>query len=242
MRLELNDTLIAEHPDETAIARALNRMKRDDVLTLRRPPADFVQVIAAPAKGFTLNVYEDARGVSVSSKNRALRSNAVARALAAYMSRDPGWNSGLAWQSGAEEQRRGQRRVPGATGLIAFAVFGVGFAVAMGVSQMSDTGTRPTGGDWLRGFAGVAAISLYIGWLDFFFAALRPRLEDKTGARLGVQVAESLDAWDAGTWNASGARLNRRRLVYGLDFLVLIVGVMVPVAAPALLAFILFAR
>lgn len=238
MRLELNGILITQHPDEAAIAQALGQMKRNDVLTLRRPPADFVQVIGAPAKGFTLNVYEDAQGASLSSKNRALRSNTVARALAAYLHGDPNWKAGLAWQSGVEEQRR----VPGAAGLIAFAIFGAGFAVAIGVSQMSDTGVRPSGGDWLRGFAGVAALSLYIGWLDFFFAALRPRLADQVGARLGARVAESLDAWDAGTWNASGGRLGRRLLVYGLDFFVLIVGVMAPVAAPAALAFILFAR
>lgn len=240
MRLVLNDQILSEQPDETAIAQALARMTRgDDVLTLFRPPADFLQAGGSHARGFMLNAYEDAQGTSLSS-TRPINTAGVTIVLTRYLGGTQDWRAGVSWRSGAERQSRARPRI--GAGLIAFAIFATAFVAALLIAQFSNAPGRPTGGDWLRGFAGIVVISCYIGWIDFFFRVLRPRLARRLGARLGLRVVESTRLYDAGTWNALGGSIDKRLLVYALDIVVLIAGTLLPLAVPAVIIFLLAGR
>jgi hypothetical protein len=241
MRLELSGVLFADGPDEASIAAALGRMRGDDVLTLRRPPADFIQASGSAEGGFRLNAYEDARGVSLASAGPRLEAAQVSAIFLRFLRQEDDWHSGVAWQSGAEAQRRSGRRFPGAAGLIALAIFGAAY-LAAGAWMWLEQPPGVTWGDYLLGWAAILGLSLYIGWLDLFFSLLRPRLGDQIGGVLGMQVSESLSPLDAGTWRASGGAPGNRLVVYGLDILALIAATLLPLAILGAAALILFSR
>src|SRR5262245_19105188 len=118
MRLELNDRVLSEQPDEAAIAQALARMTRgDDVLTPFRPPADFLQASGSHARGFMLNAYEDAQGTSLSS-TRPVNTAGVTIVFTRYQGGAQDWRAGVSWRSEAERQSRPRLRI--GAGLIAF--------------------------------------------------------------------------------------------------------------------------
>lgn len=81
---------------------------------------------------------------------------------------------------------------------------------------------------------GIALLALYWAWLGLFFARVRPWLMQRLGRRLSVEVAESTDPLDAGTYDIEGdAKPLRKSLaVYAADFGVLLLGT---VGAAALL-------
>ena len=68
-----------------------------------------------------------------------------------------------------------------------------------------------------------------------------PRLADWLGAGLDTSIVESLRLYDAGTWTTSGS-IGKRLLVLILDVGIVIVGVIGPLALPALIALLMFAR
>ena len=59
---------------------------------------------------------------------------------------------------------------------------------------------------------------------------------------MGTRVEESLGPADAGTWRATGGSLGARLLVPALDLLLLLAGVMAPLAVPAVAAFWILGR
>lgn len=240
MQLELNGQLVSEQPNEQLIAQVVGQMRSGDILSLHRPPADFAQVTGSAAKGFMLNVYEDARGANLISA-RALDAAGITAALAGYLNGAPDWQTHVQWRADAGQQKGARRYVGVGAGLIAFAIFATALAAAMGMTYFSDTPAPLSAGDWLRGFAAITVIAGYIGWLDYFLRALRPRLARRLGAKLGIKVFESSRLYDAGTWETSGGSIGSRLLVYGLDILLLGAGTALPIAAPAVIAFMLFA-
>lgn len=238
MRLEWNGRLISDQPDEMAIGQVLGQMAQEDILTLYRPPADFLQATGSPSGGFTLNAYDDTQGTNMTSAF-PLNSAGVIAVFVRYLRGAPDWHSNLHWQSSTERGARSRWR-PG-VGVIAFAIFTTALLAGMVLSQLSDAGGRPSAGDWLRGFAGIVVISVYIAWLSFFFRTLRPRLASWLGEHLGISIAESTRLYDAGTWTASGS-VGKRLLVMMLDIGVLMASVMLPIALPGLIGLLVFAR
>jgi hypothetical protein len=241
MRLELNGVLVSDQPDEATFAHALKQMARkDDVLTLLRPPADIIQATGSAARGFALNIYDDARGTNLVSANPALKMATVVAIFVRFLHGEK-WDGDIPWRSGAEKQRKSQRRLPGLAGLIALAIFGAAY-LAAGVGMWQ---TQPPGFTWRDyglGCIGIAVLAFYIGWLDIFFSILRPRLGDWIGGIFGIHVQESLNILDAGIWNVSGGTMGQRLLVHAIGIVILLIGVMIPIAVPAMMAFLLFAR
>jgi hypothetical protein len=238
MRLEWNGRLVSDQPDEALIEQTLSQMAHSDTLTLYRPPTDFLQASGSATGGFTLNAYDDTQGINRTSA-LPLNSAGVVAVFVRYLRGAPDWHSNLDWQSGTERGARSRWR-PGA-GVIAFAIFTTALLAGLALSQLSDARGRPSAGDWLRGFVGIVVISGYIAWLEFFFRRLRPRLASWLGARLGVSIAESTQLYDAGTWTASGS-VGKRLLVMMLDIGIILPGVIGPLALPALIALLVFAR
>jgi hypothetical protein len=238
MRLEWNGRLVSEQPAEALINQTLGQMAPGDTLTLYRPPTDFLQVSGSPADGFTLNAYDDARGTNRTSAF-PLSSAGVVAVFVLYLRGAPDWHTSLQWRSAAEHSARSRWR-PG-IGAIAFAIFATALLAGMALSELTNAPGRPSAADWLRGFAGIAVISAYIAWLDFFFRKLRPRLAEWLGTHLGISITESLRLYDAGTWIASGG-IGKRLLVLALDIVIVIIGAIGPLALPALVALLAFAR
>ncbi len=247
MRLELNGSLVSDHPDEHAIMQALEQLAGpDDVLTLHCPPADFVQATGNPSKGFALNAYDDAQGANLVSDRRSLDIATTAAMLTGFL-RGGDWHTsvpGVRWQSGAKRQDRseGFMGLPGAAGLIAFAIFAIPFVGVVGILQLLGAQLPLTGGDLLAGTLAIAVMSVYIGWLDFFFHSLRPRLAQRLGSRLGVRIRESFDYWDSGSWVARGGTRTNRVLTMLLDFFILLAGTVLPLGVPAVILFALFVK
>ncbi len=91
-------------------------------------------------------------------------------------------------------------------------------------------------GAWL----GLALLAVYGAWLWAFFSRVRPRAMAALGRRLAVEVRESTDPLDAGTWDVEdeGAALRKRGAVYAADLALLLsgtVGVAALVFVPAFL-------
>ena len=234
MRLHLNGELVSEEPSAADVGQALHRMTgRDDVLTLSRPPAAFVQATGCPTHGFVLSAYDETRSASRATARR-LDTRSAADALSRYLGGDARWGDALSWAAAVPPRPRGWRSL--GAGAIALAIFGGALVAAMIVSEMGDAPGRPTRADWLRGLGAVVALSAYIAWLDGFFRVLRPRVARWLGARMGMRVEESIAPVDAGTWHATGGSLGARLLVPALDLLLLLAGVMAPLAVPAVAA------
>jgi hypothetical protein len=246
MRLELNGKTISERPDEVAIASALQQMaNKGDVLALRRPPADFVQVEGTTSQGFTLNVYEDAEGTSFASHPRRLDAGTVAGVMARFAEGRGDWLSEIGstkWQSGAKEQEKAQRvgNIPGVIGLIALAVFGIPF-VAWATFAGIFGGSAPlTWDDTWKGLASIVVLSAYMSWIDLFFRTIRPSLAERLGKRLHTEVEGSTEVYDMGMWVAPDGTPINRVLVFFIDVGLTIAGVAVPLALPAVVLFVLF--
>jgi hypothetical protein len=237
VRLEWNGRLVSDQPDEARIEQMLSQMAHGDTLTLSHPPADFLQATGSLSGGFTLNAYDDARGTNMICAF-PLNGAGVVTVFGRYLRGAPDWHSQLHWQSSVE--RAARRRWRPGIGLIAFTIFTTALIAGMVLSQLSDARGQPSAGDWLRGFVGIVIISGYIAWLDFFFRRLRPHLAGRLGARLGISIAESTRLYDAGTWTASGS-IDKRLLVLLLDIGIIILGVIGPLALPALIALLVFA-
>ena len=77
-------------------------------------------------------------------------------------------------------------------------------------------------GAWL----GIALFAAYLAWLGAFFAFVRPRVMAALGRRLKVDVHESTDILDAGTYDIEGrgATLPKSGAVYAADLALLLVG------------------
>ena len=240
LRLELNGSQVPGRADEAAISSALKRMQGgDDMLTLRRPPTDFIQATGSLRDGFALNVYEDANGANLYSTNAALPATMVAAIFARFLRGEGDWQRGVQWQSGAAQQGKLQRRRPGMAGLIALGLFGTAY-LAAGVLIALGKLPGAKGSDYAIGWIAIVGLAVYIGWLDVFFSAVRPNLGTWLGKQLGLRVSESFNLLDAGTWTARGGSLARRLIVYVLDLSLLVAATVLPLAIPALLAFLIF--
>ncbi|MFO1308586.1 MAG: hypothetical protein U1F64_09105 [Burkholderiales bacterium] len=80
----------------------------------------------------------------------------------------------------------------------------------------------PGPGVWL----GLALLAAYGAWLWAFFSRVRPRAMAALGRRLAVEVRESSDPLDAGTYDVEdeGAALRKRAAVYAADLALLLLG------------------
>jgi len=77
-------------------------------------------------------------------------------------------------------------------------------------------------GAWL----GTGLLAAYGAWLWAFFSRVRPRAMAALGRRLGVEVRESADPLDAGTYDVEDedAALRKRGAVYAADLALLLLG------------------
>jgi hypothetical protein len=233
--LHLNGHLVSDDPGDADVGHALRRMTRaDDVLTLARPPAAFLQATGSPAHGFLLNAYDDAAGASRATSER-LDTASVTAVLSRFLRGDARWGDRLPWSTEPRPWPPAWRSLT--VGGIALAVFLGAFVAAMTAAHLGGAAARPSRDDWLRGLGALVVIAAYIAWLDCFFRVLRPRAARWLGARMGTRVAESAQPVDAGTWTATGGRLGARLGVYLADIALLLAGVVLPLAVPAVAAF-----
>ncbi len=152
---------------------------------------------------------------------------------------DQRWLEAIDWRM---PRKRHQGRI---AGLIAFAVFGIPYAIFGGYALY----TKAPGVDaktfWI-GLAAVVAIAGYIAWLDFFFGPVRHGLARIVGQRLGGHVSESYGL-DAGAWNIEtpdreslGRTVYANVLVRVIDFAVLMVATLLPVTVVCTVLFVVF--
>ncbi len=246
MRLELNGRVISERPDEAAIAQALAQMNEGgSTLALHRPPADFVQVEGTTSRGFTLNVYEDAQGTNFTSGSRKLDAGTVTAVMARFAAGSPEWRNALQqkkWQSGTKQLQKSQgvNDRPGMIGLIALAVFGIPFVTWAAISGMSGGSAPLTWDDTWKGLITIVFLSSFIAWVDIFFRTIRPKIAQWLGKRLRSNIQESREVYDMGMWDTKDGKPMGRVLIFFLDVAITIVGVVGPLALPAVILFVLF--
>jgi hypothetical protein len=152
----------------------------------------------------------------------------------------------LSWVHAVEWHAPRKRRQGLMAGLIAFAVFGVPYAVIGGYSLYTKAPGLDAKSFWI-GLIAVAVIASYIAWLDFFFGRVRKGIAERVSRGVGAQVRESLSSLDAGTWHvetpkgASFAGVVYTNLLVGvIDIVVLLLGTVLPVAVVTVSLFLLF--
>ena len=73
--------------------------------------------------------------------------------------------------------------------------------------------------------AGIVAVLCLISWQFVFFQFVRPRIMQRIGRRLSVEVHESVDVWDAGVYTTEeSAPLRRTAAIFVADFVITLAG------------------
>ena len=196
-------------------------------------------VVAVSDGGAMLQAQRDARGgwrlrhISTGGNNGAMTSRrsevvdeTVARAtLAAYLAEDGSWDSMV-------QMRRGLgSRSPSLLIALTFVV-AVGIALAVmfstGTLQRSDLRYTP------NLIVGVVLIASVVVYIDLFMRKIRTRIAGVLGRRMGVTIVESSHAgWFSrrGMWEAEGGGTLSTLAATAADFVVIVIGLVVPVAA-----------
>lgn len=100
MKLEINQTIVAEDADADDIKDALRVLSQEDeaFITLWESDEVFLQAAGVPQTGYVMSYHNAKTGEELTSKNQALKQQAVTRALTAYVNRNWDWRTSVGWE------------------------------------------------------------------------------------------------------------------------------------------------
>lgn len=115
-------------------------------------------------------------------------------------------------------------------GLVAFLIFGCVYGVFAAYSLIAPQPGAPGLRQICIGFIAIAVIAGYMQYLDLFFRRIRPFLAAWLGRQFGITVKEETSGLAGGTWETKGAGCGLTGFIYLLDFLIILTGVIGPIA------------
>ena len=124
-------------------------------------------------------------------------------------------------------------------GLVAFLIFGCVYGVFAAYSLLVPQPGAPGLRQICIGFIAIAVIAGYMQYLDLFFRRVRPFLARWIGRQFGITVKEDMTGLASGTWQTKGGSLGVTLFVYLLDVVIVVTGVIGPVAICGIPAFLL---
>lgn len=250
MKLEINQETIANPATPEKIADALRALPADDeaIIVLSKSAEEFLQAGGVPSDGLVLN-YQNARTrEDWHSANRAIKMPTVIRVLTSFARNEKSWRSAIKWE-GARTVPRWAKWFdvpPGLAALVIFSCLGLP-VIAYGVVQGGPG--APQWSDLPKAFMAIAAIAGFIQYVDLFFRVIRPRLKMMLSSMLSVRIEEEGmpkfsvlfgKTADAEDWTVNQtASWGVRILVYGLDAVITMVGIIGPVALVCIPAFLI---
>lgn len=242
MRLTINGQAVPGVLDEHVLARTIGEMPpHKKVRIVMQGNGRTLLALGRRDKGFRLAWHDDF-GHSGFSAQTNLAEGEVVLVLALFASGEPEWDTAVAWLPPGEYHQ--QWKIP--VGPAAFLLFSVPYALIMGWTLYQNEPGAPAPGQVLGGLVAIAGVAAFIQYADFFFRRIRPWLAHWLGAYLGLEVRESSGSSRhgprAGSWEAEGGTLTNRLFLHLLDVLILIMGLVLPLALVAFSAFLWFNR
>ncbi|MCL4267682.1 MAG: hypothetical protein KJ069_31205 [Anaerolineae bacterium] len=253
MNLKVNRKIVSQEPDERVIREVMAGLPpgKGVVLELRRGRGDVLYVQGRPSIGFRLT-WQDPDGNTQFSRRGDVDGDTAVLTLTLYAQSDPDWQGLAEWLPPNVYRYHSTNPILNALanmppGLGALLIFGTAFFCFATYALLADA---PGVGlkEIFLGFITIGLLAAYIQYIEFFFSVLRPRLAQWLSQRLGVQVNEdNSDArWfggaGAGTWDAKGGSAINRLLLHIIDIVVLIGGLIGPVAVVSISLFLIFDR
>ncbi len=100
MKLEINQTIVAEDADADDIKDALRVLSQEDeaFITLWESDEVFLQAAGVPQTGYVMSYHNAKTGEELTSKNQELKPMAVTRALTAYVRGNADWRNTIGWE------------------------------------------------------------------------------------------------------------------------------------------------
>ena len=108
MKLEINQTIVAEEATAENIKDALRVLSPEDeaFITLWESEGIFLQAAGTPRTGYVMGYHNAETGEELTSKNQALKPMAVMKAFTAYARGNWDWRSTIGWQPTGEYATR----------------------------------------------------------------------------------------------------------------------------------------
>ncbi|HRQ41002.1 MAG TPA: hypothetical protein PLD25_24060 [Chloroflexota bacterium] len=253
MNLKVNRKIVSKEPNERVIRETMAGLPpgKGVAVELRRGRGDVLYAQGRPSTGYRLT-WQDPLGNTQFSRRSDVDGDTAVLTLTLYAQSDPDWQGLADWLPPNVYRYHSTNPVLNALGsmppgLGALLIFGTAFfffAVYALLTNAPGVGLQEV----LLGFVAIGMLAAYIQYIEFFFSAIRPWLARWMGALLGVQINEDQsDArWfggaGAGTWDAKGGSAINRLLLHIIDIVVLVVGLIGPVAVVSIGAFLIFDR
>lgn len=252
MKLEINQQTIADPATPDDIVRAIRALPPNDeaIIVLVQSDAEILQAGGAPSDGFVLNYRNTHTNEDLHSTNRAVKMQTILRVMTSFARGECGWRSAIAW--GGDRTPKWAKWFDFPPGLAALVLFSCIGMPVLAYAVMQGGPGAPQWSDLPKAFVAIAAIAGYIQYIDLFFRVIRPRLKLMLSSMLGVEIAEEGmpkfsvlfgKTADAEDWMVNQtAGLGVRILVYALDAVIMIVGLIGPVAVICILLFLILDR
>jgi hypothetical protein len=253
MNLKVNRKIVSKEPDERVLRETMAGLPpgKGVVVELRRGRGDVLYAQGRPSTGFRLT-WQDPDGNTQMSRRSDVDGDTAVLTLILYAQSDPDWQGLADWLPPNVFRYHSRNPIlhmlanmpPGLGALLIFGTAFFCFAVYALATNAPGVGVREV----LLGFVTIGLIAGYIQYIEFFFSVLRPRLAGWLGPRLGVQIEQDMSdgRWfggaGAGTWDASGGSMGNRLLLHIIDIVVLVGGVIGPVAVVSIGLFLIFDR
>ena len=258
MNLKVNQKVVSKEPDEEAIRQVITGLppRKKVRLELRGSKGGVLYVVGRPDKGFQL-IWQDSAGNLQFSRQGDVDGDTAVFILTLYAQANPEWQALIDWlppNSSRFVSNNPLLKVfsnmpPGVGALLIFGTVYTLFVVySILVPQPGGFGQGFGFKEILGGFLVIGVIAGYIQYIEFFFSVLRPRMAAWLALRLGVEVREDMSdsRWiggaGPGTWEASGGSAVNRLLLYLLDIVILVIGLVGPIAVVSIGAFLLAER
>lgn len=253
MNLKVNRKIVSQEPDERVIREVVAGLPtgKGAVVELRRGRGDVLYVQGRPSTGFRLT-WQDPDGNTQFSRRGDVDGDTAVLTLTLYAQSDPDWQGLAEWLPPNVYRYHSSNPILNALanmppGLGALLIFGTAFfffAVYALLTNAPGVGMQEV----LLGFVAIGMLAAYIQYIEVFFSVIRPRLARWLGRQLGVQIEEDMTdgRWfggaGAGTWDASGGSPVNRLLLHVIDIVVLVGGLIGPIAFISIGAFLIFDR
>ncbi|MBE2224437.1 MAG: hypothetical protein IAF02_23050 [Anaerolineae bacterium] len=254
----MNQKVVSKEPDEETIRQVVTGLppRKKVRLELRQSKGERLYVIGRPDKGFQL-IWQDQAGNLQFSRQGDVDGETAVFMLTLYAQANPEWQALIDWLPPNTSQYVGKNPLLKAfsnmsPGMGALLIFGAAYTLfvlyAILVPQPGGFGQGFGFKEILGGFIFIGLLAAYIQYIEFFFSVLRPRMAAWLALRLGVEVQEDMSdsRWmggaGPGTWEASGGSTGNRLLLNLFDIVILVVGLVGPVAVVGIGAFLLVER
>ncbi|MBA3870747.1 MAG: hypothetical protein H0X30_16530, partial [Anaerolineae bacterium] len=108
MKLEINQTIVAEEATAENIKDALRVLSPEDeaFITLWESEGVFLQAAGTPRTGYVMSYHNAETGEELTSKNQALKPMAVMKAFTAYARGNWDWRNTIGWEPTGEYATR----------------------------------------------------------------------------------------------------------------------------------------